>query len=102
MKFLLASIFFLAICLKPYGTPTSINAGEERASDVLALLDAKCNVCHRNENPKAVFTESNLSDFVKKIDRQVFFWKRMPKGNKIKLTESESDLLKNWIKSSLK
>lgn len=61
------------------------------------VLANKCNVCHRTQNPNRVFTLDNMNGLAKKINRQVFVWKRMPKGNKIKLNTKEKLALKNWI-----
>jgi len=67
-------------------------------SKAYTVLQTKCNVCHRTQNPSKVFTPNNMNGFAKKIKRQVFFWKRMPKGNSYKLTTEEKKVLKNWIK----
>jgi len=66
---------------------------------VYNVLEQKCNICHKNENPKRIFTLQNMDKYARKINRQVFVWKRMPKGNKIKLTPSEKEIIRNWIKS---
>ena len=66
---------------------------------VVNLLEAKCNFCHRKQNPFMVFTKRNANKRANKIYEQVFVKKRMPKGGK--LSESESELLKNWLKSNI-
>jgi len=66
------------------------------------ILDAKCNSCHINSNPSKYFTLNNMNGFAKNINRQVFFWKRMPKGNKMKLTIEEKQILKTWLNNQLK
>lgn len=62
-----------------------------------SILKNKCNVCHKSDNPSKIFTIDNMNGFAKKINRQVFFWKRMPKGDKIKLSKKEKETIKNWI-----
>lgn len=64
------------------------------------LLSQKCNVCHKTDNPSKVFTLDNMEGFSKKIKRQVFVFKRMPKGKDITLTKEEKQILKDWIKSN--
>ena len=61
------------------------------------ILETKCNVCHEKKNPRRVFNLENMSDLAPKIHKQVFIKKRMPKGNKIRLTKEEYDTLKYWL-----
>ena len=63
------------------------------------ILKTKCNVCHAKQNRRKVFTLDNMDAFAEKIHKQVFVKKRMPKGKKITLTESDYTTLKNWLKS---
>jgi len=63
------------------------------------ILKAKCNVCHVKQNRKKIFTLDNMDIFAAKIHKQVFVKKRMPKGKKIKLTNSDITTLKNWLKT---
>uniref|UniRef100_UPI0040496007 hypothetical protein n=1 Tax=Fulvivirga sp. TaxID=1931237 RepID=UPI0040496007 len=65
--------------------------------EALKVLQTKCNVCHQKRNPRKVFTQSNMADYAAKIYEQVFVKNRMPKGNKVQLTESEVSTLKKWI-----
>ncbi len=65
----------------------------------LTVLQEKCNVCHKKQNPFKVFSLKNMDKHAPKIYKQVFVYQRMPKGNKIKLTEEESQNLRNWLKS---
>jgi uncharacterized membrane protein len=69
---------------------------KERA---FTILEAKCNACHKEENKQRVFTMDNMDGYSKKIDRQVFKWERMPKGDEIKLTSTEYSDLKRWIEA---
>jgi len=64
------------------------------------ILQTKCNVCHSKKNKKAVFSLDNMDEYSGKIYKQVFKWKRMPKGNEIQLTPEEYKQLKTWISSS--
>ncbi len=41
--------------------------------------------------------DSNMLDYGTKIYEQVFVKRRMPKGNKIKLTQSKLAKLKKWL-----
>ncbi|MEM0994569.1 MAG: hypothetical protein AAGI49_16160 [Bacteroidota bacterium] len=63
------------------------------------VLDTKCNVCHRRQNPFKVFSLKNMNKHAAKIHQQVFVLRRMPKGGAIKLTEEEYSLLKEWLES---
>lgn len=63
------------------------------------ILEHKCNVCHRKKNPFMVFNMKNMDKRAEKIDKMVFVYKRMPKGDDIKLTSEERETLKSWIQS---
>ncbi len=63
------------------------------------ILNTKCNVCHRTQNPFMVFTHKNMEKRAKRIHKQVFVKKRMPKGNTIKLSAGEYDTLREWLQS---
>ncbi len=65
----------------------------------LEILQAKCNVCHKKQNPFKIFSLKNMDKHAPKIYKQVFVYRRMPKGKKIKLTETEYQLLKDWLKT---
>ena len=71
--------------------------GTDMEEAVLAILDAKCNVCHKRQNPFRVFKSKNLDKNAPKIKEQVFVKKRMPKGDEIKLTEQELNTLNTWL-----
>ncbi|WP_420578653.1 hypothetical protein [Ekhidna sp.] len=70
-------------------------------SKAFKVLDSKCNVCHRKQNPFMVFSLKNMEKRARKIYTQVFEKKRMPKGNDIKLTQEEYSLLENWLDTQL-
>jgi len=63
------------------------------------ILENKCNVCHRKQNPFMIFSLKNMDKRAKKINKNVFELQRMPKGDEIKLTPDERETLKNWIQS---
>jgi len=84
--------------LKPnYTIPISIPKQE-----AFTVLEIQCNTCHRDQNPSKVFTPDNMNGFAKKIKRQVFVWKRMPKGKNNNLSEEEKQILKTWLNHQLK
>lgn len=62
----------------------------------LSILQTKCNVCHKKQNPFKVFSEKNMAKHAPKIHKQVFVKQRMPKGD-IKLTTTEYTVLKQWL-----
>lgn len=70
--------------------------------EAFTVLQTQCNICHRDQNPSKVFTTENMNGFAKKIKRQVFVWKRMPKGKDNNLTEEEKEILKAWLNQQLK
>ena len=75
------------------------NPSNDLAEEALNILKAKCNVCHRKQNPFKIFSQKNMKKHAPKIYEQVFVKKRMPKGDEIKLTEEEAQTLKEWLKS---
>lgn len=77
---------------------TSVDISNEQKR-AFAVLQNQCNVCHKTQNPSKIFTIENMNGFVKKINRQVFVWKRMPKGKKNNLTTTEKRLLKTWLEN---
>lgn len=66
-------------------------------TNAFEVLKMKCNVCHVKKNRKKIFTLDNMDVFASKIHRQVFVKKRMPKGKKITLSNSDTTTLKNWL-----
>ena len=67
----------------------------------LKILQNKCNVCHKKRNPFMIFKEKNMNKRAKRIYKQVFVKKRMPKGDEIKLTLEEYKILEEWLKTNL-
>lgn len=72
---------------------------EELKKDALQILELKCNVCHKKQNPFMVFKEKNMEKRAPKINQMVFIERRMPKGDEIKLSKEEYIQLKNWLAS---
>jgi len=100
MKYLfLLLLFSLTIVWVTNGSSESLDATKVLKEDVIKILQAKCNRCHQAQNPSKVFTEENMNGYAKNIYRQVFRWKRMPKGDNIRLTEEEKTILNHWINS---
>ena len=66
-------------------------------NEALNILNTKCNVCHRKQNPLMLFKEKNISKRAKKIYQMVFIEQKMPKGNEIRLTDQEYLNLKKWL-----
>ena len=87
-----------------YNEPTELlvlsHPSEFANEKVFQILDNKCNVCHRKQNKRRVFTSNNMDTWANAIYKQVFIKKRMPKGNKIKLTANEYQELLTWITST--
>ncbi|MFK7772576.1 MAG: hypothetical protein AB8F94_10565 [Saprospiraceae bacterium] len=74
-------------------------ADSELKKAAFQILKSKCNVCHKRKNPFKIFTLKNMDRHAKKIHKQVFVYRRMPKGDSIKLTDEEYKTLKNWLQS---
>ena len=91
----------------PIVTSTSLSNIEEEVSvvelpklkqEALLVLQNKCNVCHKKQNPFKVFKENNMSRLAPKIYEQVFIKKRMPKPGQ-SLSDNEKSTLKEWLKT---
>lgn len=74
---------------------------DELQAKVLTILSAKCNICHSKQNPGKVFSSSNIHLYAPEIRKQVFVKKRMPRGQKIVLTDPEKDILQTWLQKKL-
>jgi uncharacterized membrane protein len=72
--------------------------GQTNKETALKILEEKCNTCHLIEKPESIFTVENMDLYSKKINRQVFIFKIMPKGEEVKLDEQEKEALKSWLK----
>lgn len=93
------------IVISAFNTQTDIHENhgelpykdEKLKKEAFKILDTKCNVCHRKQNPFMVFNEKNISRRAKKIYQMVFVERRMLKGNEIQLTNEEFIKLKKWL-----
>ena len=105
LKITLLSVLALILLTKSYQTAQSAatlfnyreSEGDLLKKKVLAILETKCNVCHRKQNPLMVFKEKNMVKRAPKIYKQVFVDTNMPKGNEIQLTSEEYNTLKKWL-----
>lgn len=104
MKYLFAISFFcfsLVLNLGPRGKASPLPADFPYTNDIKAaafkVLVKKCNSCHRSDLPKKIFTVENMDSYAKKIHKQVFVKKKMPKGDLITLDQEEYDALYQWL-----
>lgn len=65
------------------------------------ILNTKCNVCHRKQNPFMVFKQGNIDKRASRIYNAVFVTRRMPKGERISLTTEEYAQLKAWLATKI-
>ena len=65
--------------------------------EAFEILDTKCNVCHKKQNPFMVFNLKNMEKRAPRIYKMVFIERRMPKGNEIRLTNEEYSTFKKWL-----
>lgn len=105
--FLLGNLLILA-SFSPTALPDSktidsplLEKGDSLQEKALFILQSKCNDCHGKKKKKAVFTLENMNGYAKKINKQVFIKKRMPKGNEVKLTAEEREWLRKWVGEQL-
>jgi len=99
MKHTLSALFITCLGIQALETLELSEPKTPNTKMVLRILEEKCNVCHQTKNPSKIFTKVNIRHNAKKINRQVFVWRRMPKGKEIKLTDQEEQILKTWIQS---
>ena len=72
--------------------------GQDVKKEAFKILESKCNDCHRIEKKESIFSLENMDMYARKINRQVFIFKVMPKGDEVKLSDKEKASLKTWIK----
>ncbi len=77
--------------------PNVIHADDELKKEALKILEEKCNVCHRKQNPFMIFNQKNMVKRAPKIYKMVFIDRRMPKGDQIRLTTEEYKKLEKWL-----
>lgn len=78
-------------------TTLAPGAIEVLKTETFEILDAKCNVCHRKQNPLMVFKQKNMAKRAAKIYKMVFVERRMPKIEGIPLTFEEYATLEKWL-----
>lgn len=61
------------------------------------ILQNKCNVCHKIERRREIFTLDNMDSYASKIEKQVFVKRKMPKGDDFNLTKLEESTLMKWL-----
>lgn len=88
--------------LPTYFVSQPVEAVESEVKQVaFQILRAKCNACHKKKNPFKIFSLKNMNRHAKKIHKQVFVYRRMPKGDSVKLTKTEYQALRNWLNETL-
>ena len=92
-----ASIILLLIFLFGFRFPDTKADPDPLSAQAFEILETKCNGCHQQDSPSNVFTLENMDSFAKKIYKQVFVKKRMPKGKEVVLTEAELKVLQDWV-----
>ena len=65
------------------------------------VLQDKCNVCHATKKKTDIFTLDNMDSLAPDIHKQVFIKRKMPKGRKIRLTETETQQLQVWLEDTM-
>ena len=88
-----------AVSYDAFGKPQFDVFETDLKEKAFEILDAKCNLCHRKQNPFKIFSQKNMNKHAPKIHKQVFVLRRMPKGDSIKLTIEEYQTLKKWLQS---
>jgi len=98
----------IILCLSLQFTSLVSQASHSVSSDeaiikanALEVLQVKCNACHKVQHPSKYFELENMNGFAKKIQRQVFLWKRMPKGKEYTLLDFQKETLITWINNQL-
>lgn len=100
MKYLFFSLLALPL-LTAAGDPSPVLPGDDSLQDrALAVLEQKCNNCHRQRNRRTLFTAGNMEAYAPAIQRQVFVTRRMPKG-KERLSGTEEETLKRWLEAAI-
>ncbi len=95
--FILLSAFMVNTEVTKEEDPFSLESKDQLKTDAFEILDTKCNVCHRKQNPFMVFKPKNIENRAKKIYKMVFVERRMPKGNEVRLTDEEYSKLEKWL-----
>jgi exopolysaccharide biosynthesis predicted pyruvyltransferase EpsI len=100
---LLSDFMVMAKGFRSENTPEIYTENEELKIAAFEVLDTHCNSCHIEKNPKKVFSLDNMNGFAKNINRQVFVFKRMPKGKERRedISAEEMRTLKKWVNETL-
>ena len=108
MKVSLALITFITLLWVDIPQPPASSEATGKLQNYASLkaqafeiLETKCNICHKRQNPFMIFTMKNMDKRAEKINEQVIETRRMPKGDEIKLTTEEYSLLKNWLSTQI-
>lgn len=108
LRYLIAAAIIILTCsFRPQPKEKKSQATASREDNnvkvkALNILEAKCNSCHRVQNPQRVFTQDNMDGYAGNIYRQVFVWHRMPKNNATALNNEEQESLKRWLRNNTK
>lgn len=104
MNIILTFIFLLSSPVSDIGISTNnkeIFLNDHSLNDLnikaLEVLELKCNPCHILENKGSVFTMDNMEKSAKRIYKQVFVTQKMPKGDMVILTDTEKQILLDWL-----
>lgn len=103
---LLPTLLCLLVTCHASGQRTQVYSERNTRDDDVArgqaldILQQRCNTCHRNDNPRKVFTGANMEKNAGDIYRQVFLYRRMPKNAPASLTAAEKAILERWLSSN--
>jgi len=97
MVFVLLTAFYQTSTFGANTYATPHNAYDTLKTVVFGILDNKCNQCHRKQNPFMLFNPKNMERRASKIYQMVFVKRRMPKGDQVRLTTQEYNILKKWL-----
>lgn len=84
-----------------YSQKEDLNYAELK-KNVFKVLNSQCNTCHSTKRRTNIFTLENMDSLARDINTQVFVKRKMPKGNKAKLSETETKAIKEWLRVVLK
>ena len=74
-----------------------VNADDKLHEEAFQILEAKCNECHRQQQPFWVFEPWNMDKRKPGIRKMVFEQNAMSKGKEIHLTSREYQQLEAWL-----
>ena len=95
----LMSVVLLSFSFKETAEIAAVQSPDPKLkAKALIVLQNKCNVCHRKKNKSVIFTKENMNSKSRKIYKQVFVKKKMPKEDVV-LTTGERKDLQLWLDS---